>query len=147
MHPWLAQTPSTHIELSSPEDVKQAMESVSRLMMLRTVHVGSKLIPEDDVPAWQARVDRHLAACGCRQSTLGMLALAVLYAALHFFRSGELGGIGSAELLSCAGFAVVGAAIGKLGGVAYARMRLKRTLEALLSVSQSGGIDRRSRTG
>jgi VIT1/CCC1 family predicted Fe2+/Mn2+ transporter len=142
MNHWMNQTQSTHIELSSPEDVKQVIGSVSRLMTLVTLKVSSGLIPGNEISTWQARIDNHLAACGCKQSTLGMVFLALLYAIFYFLGSGELSGIGATELLSCAAFSVVGAAIGKLGGVVYARIRLKRTLEALLSVSQNREIDR-----
>lgn len=134
MNAWMNPTRSTHVELASPEDVRRVTGSVSRLMTLVTVKVGSGLLPGNEIAPWQARIDKHLSACGCRQSALGMVLLALLYASGYFLGGGEAGGIGAAELLSCAAFAIVGAAIGKLGGVVYARFRLKRTLESLLAV-------------
>jgi hypothetical protein len=139
---WMNRTPSTHVELLVSEDVKRVVGSASRLMTLVTLKVSSGLIPDDEVSTWQARIDKHLSACGCKESTLGMVAFALLYVTFYFPGAGDLSELGAVELLSCAAFAVVGAAIGKAGGVVYGRMRMKRTLEALLKVSQNRGIDR-----
>jgi hypothetical protein len=137
MNHFVDQTRSAHVELASPEDIKRVMGSVSGLMTLATLKISSGLIPDNEITTWQARIDKHLSACGCKQSALGMMSLASLYAVFYFLGGGELGGIGVADVLSCVVFAVVGAAIGKLGGVAYGRLTLKRTLESLLQVLQN----------
>lgn len=138
---WVTQTRPTQVELASPEDVKRVIDSLSILMTLVTLKVSSRLIPDAEISTWQARIDSHISACGCKQSAVGMLLLASLYAVFYFLGPGDLSGIGVAEILSCVGFAIVGAAIGKLGGVAYGRIRLKRTLESLLLVSQNREVD------
>ena len=130
--------PVPDVHLARAGDINAMLSSWQQLLLLTSITIGAGLLPEYERREYQAAIDARLTGCRCRESALGMVAGAALYAAawtlLPMLRTSVWG-----DLLAGLGVALLAGAVGRVVGHVLNRRQLRGDLRALqILVSQAG---------
>lgn len=80
---------------------------------------------------WERRICRYRSACGCGSGAAFMLASSAAYTALLISHSSLISSSLWPRIWMGAAFVAGATSLGKVGGLVFARVQLKRTVESL----------------
>jgi hypothetical protein len=87
--------------------------------------------PAQELQQLERRLERFESACGCESGAVAMLSALILYPVYLAQGRGDLWPLTIGEVAAGVGVIVAAAVAGKLAGVAWARLSLRRTRDRI----------------
>ena len=111
---------------------------LKRPMGMRRVMIGEGLVPEVSRQELDEQINKHLFACGCTESAIGIVVAVIGYAAWALLASPDLSWV--ALTLYGVGAVFGGAVVGRIYGLLRAEKRLRQTVENIRDTIKSAGM-------